>query len=260
MDYETLDVEIGANGVVSLALNAPEKRNALSAQMIAELTHFATTTADHPQMRVVVLSGRGTFFCAGGDLDWMKAQIAADRSTRMTEARKLADMLRALNEMPLPLIAKITGGAFGGGVGIACVSDIVIAEAGAKVGLTETRLGLIPATIGPYVINRMGEGRARQVFMSARIFDALEAEKLGIVSKYCDVDALDACIETEIKPFLSAAPQAVASAKKLARDMGAPITDAMVDDSIARLADVWEGAEAKEGIDAFFAKRKPNWV
>ena len=115
MDYETLDVEIGANGVVSLALNAPEKRNALSAQMIAELTHFATTTADHPQMRVVVLSGRGTFFCAGGDLDWMKAQIAADRSTRMTEARKLADMLRALNEMPLPLIAKITGGAFGGG-------------------------------------------------------------------------------------------------------------------------------------------------
>ncbi|WP_394181511.1 crotonase/enoyl-CoA hydratase family protein [Yoonia maritima] len=260
MEYETLDVSVDQNGVVSLALDVAEKRNALSATMIAELTHFARTARDRPEMRVVVLSGRGKVFCAGGDLDWMKAQIAADRTTRMTEARKLADMLRALNDMPLSLIAKITGGAFGGGVGIACVSDIVIAEAGAKFGLTETRLGLIPATIGPYVINRMGEGRARQIMLSARIFDAPEAEKLGIVSKCCDADELDAAVDAEISPFLDAAPNAVAAAKKLAREMGTPITDAMVDDSIARLADVWEHPEAKEGIEAFFAKRKPSWA
>jgi methylglutaconyl-CoA hydratase len=258
--YETLEIEQGANGVVSLVMNLPKKRNALSARMIAELTDFAKATAERPDMRVVVLSGQGKFFCAGGDLDWMKAQIGADRTTRMQEARKLADMLRALNEMPVPLITKITGGAFGGGVGIACVSDIVIAETSAKFGLTETRLGLIPATIGPYVVSRMGEGRARQVMLSARIFEAPEAEKLGIVSKHCDAGMLDACIATEVAPFLSAAPNAVASAKKLARDMSVPITDAMIDDSITRLADIWEGAEANEGIAAFFAKRKPNWV
>ena len=260
MIYETLDISHDRNGVVSLALNVPQKRNALCAKMIAELTDFAKTAGDRPDTRVVVLSGRGKVFCAGADLDWMNAQIAADRTTRMAEARKLADMLRALNEMPLPLITKITGGAFGGGVGIACVSDIVIAEAGAKFGLTETRLGLIPATIGPYVINRMGEGRARQIMLSARIFGAPEAEKLGIVSKYCDADDMVSCVDAEVAPFLNAAPNAVAAAKKLAREMGAPITDAMVNDSIARLADVWEHPEATEGIAAFFAKRQPRWA
>ena len=259
MEYETLSVTIDDRGVALLELNTEEKRNALSAKMIEELTHFATVAGDLGSIRVIVLSGRGKLFCAGGDLAWMKAQINADRSTRMRQARKLAEMLKALNEIPLPLIGKIHGGAFGGAVGMACVCDVVISDRSTKFGLTETKLGLIPATIGPYVIARLGEGMARQVFMSARIFNADEACKLGVVSKVCDTDELTAAVEFEVEPYLSTAPKAVASAKALARAMGPPITDAIVDDSIERLADTWEGSEAAEGIDAFFAKRKPSW-
>jgi methylglutaconyl-CoA hydratase len=134
--------------------------------MIAELTELAGTL---DQVRAVLLSGAGPTFCAGGDLAWMHAQILADRPQRLREARKLAEMLQALNTLPVPLIGRLHGGAFGGGVGLACVCDVVLASPETKFGMTETRLGIIPATIGPYVIARMGEGRARRVFMSGRI-------------------------------------------------------------------------------------------
>ena len=255
-DYKTLLVEPDARGVVSLTLNRAEKRNALSAEMIAELTDFAASAKG----RVVVLSGAGDVFCAGGDLAWMQAQIKADRKTRMAEARKLAQMLRALNEMPVPLIARIHGGAFGGGVGMACVADVAIAAQGTKFGLTETRLGLIPATIGPYVLARMGEGRARRVFMSSRIFRAEEAVDLGIVAKAVAPEALDDAVEAEIAPYLSTAPGAVARAKALARSLGPRIDDKVIDDTIARLADAWETEEARAGIEAFFSKRPAPWI
>lgn len=254
--YNTLSVVTDARGVTYLSLDRPDKRNALSAEMIAELTDFA----DRADARAVVLSGAGDVFCAGGDLAWMKAQIEADRATRMTEARKLAEMLRALNEMPCPLIARIHGGAFGGGVGMACVADVAIAEDGAKFGLTETRLGLIPATIGPYVIARMGEGRARRVFMSARIFGAAEAAELGIVARAVPADELDSAVEAEVRPYLSVAPGAVGRAKALARNLGPRIDAAVIDDTITRLADAWETDEAREGIDAFLAKRPARWA
>lgn len=254
--YETLMVETDARGVCHLTLNRPDKRNAISGQMIAELSHFAA----HMEARVVVLSGAGDVFCAGGDLNWMKAQIEADRATRITEARKLADMLRALNEMPCPLIARIHGGAFGGGVGLACVADVAIASEGTKFGLTETRLGLIPATIGPYVIARMGEGRARRVFMSSRLFDAAEAVELGVIAKAVPTDGLEAAIEAEITPYLATAPGAVGRAKALARALGPKIDDAVIDETINRLADAWETEEARQGIDAFLTKRPAPWV
>lgn len=255
-EYNTLSVETDTRNVVSLTLNRPEKRNALSAEMIAELTDFARTT----EARIVVLSGGGDVFCAGGDLTWMKAQIEADRATRMAEARKLAEMLQALNEMPCPLIARIHGGAFGGGVGMACVADVAIAEENTKFGLTETRLGLIPATIGPYVLARMGEGLARRVFMSSRIFTAREAVNLGIVARAVPGTDLDAAIEAEIAPYLVTSPQAVARAKALARALGPRIDDAVIDDTIARLADAWDTEEARQGIDAFLTKRPAPWV
>src|SRR5690606_8251865 len=146
----------------------------------------------------VVLAGAGKVFCAGGDLKWMQAQIGADRPAPMREARKLAEMLNALNEMPVPPIGRIHGGGLGGGVGIACVCDVAVADRATKFGLTETRLGLIPATIGPYVVARMGEGNARRIFMSSRIFDAAEAERLGIIAHAVAADDLDAAVEREV--------------------------------------------------------------
>jgi methylglutaconyl-CoA hydratase len=260
MIYETLDIRTDGRGIAYVTLNLPEKRNLLSARMIAELTHMAGTLGASPETRAIVLSGAGKMFCAGGDLAWMKAQVEADRPTRMREARKLAEMLNALNTLPKPLIGRIHGGVFGGGVGLACVCDVAIAEETTKFGLTETRLGLIPATIGPYVIARMGEGNARRVFMSARVFDASEAVLLGVVAHAVAAADLDAAIEAELAPYLAAAPAAVAAAKALARALGPRIDAAVIEDTIVRLADIWEGEEARLGIAAFFGKTPPPWA
>jgi len=259
MSYETLDIETGPRGVAHVRLNLPETRNALSAQMIDDLTDMAQTLGAARATRAIVLSGKGKVFCAGGDLRWMQAQIDADRETRMREARKLAEMLRALNEMPTPLIGRLHGGAFGGGVGLACVCDVAIAETGTRFGLTETRLGLIPATIGPYVLARLGEGRARRVFMSARIFDAVEAAQLGVVARAVDPGDMDAAVEAEVAPYLDVAPGAVGGAKALARSLGPRIDRQVIDDTIHRLADTWEDEEAARGIAAFLDKQKPDW-
>lgn len=260
MGYETLAITVEDRGIVQLQLNRPDKRNALSARMIAELTDFAAKAAPRRDWRAIVLSGAGDVFCAGGDLGWMQAQMAADRATRMVEAKKLAMMLKALNDLPQPLVGKVHGGAYGGGVGLCAVCDVVVAAEDAKLGLTETRLGLIPATIGPYVISRMGEGMARRVFMSARLFGADEARALGLVAKVVSGADLDAAAEAEAVPYLSTAPGAVAAAKALARRLGQGATEAMIDASIEALADTWETEEAREGIAAFFEKRRAAWV
>ncbi|MGA9254072.1 MAG: crotonase/enoyl-CoA hydratase family protein [Roseobacter sp.] len=258
--YETITVETDARGVATLTLDRRDKHNAMSAQMLDDLTAAAHDLGSDDAIRVVVLTGAGKSFCAGGDLGWMRDQIGMDAVTRSVEARKLADMLNALNTLPKPLVGALQGNAFGGGVGLACVCDVVVAVSSAKLGLTETRLGLIPATIGPYVIARMGEGRARQVFMSARIFDAQEAVALGIVSKTVSAEALEDAIEAEIQPYLDAAPQAVAAAKKLVRDLGGSISPEAINMSIEALAARWESDEAQEGIAAFFEKRKAAWM
>lgn len=256
--YETLLLETDARGVATLTLNRPDKRNAMSGEMIAELHAAADHLAADAAVRVVVLQGAGELFCAGGDLNWMKAQINADGATRAAEAGKLAAMLGALNSLPKPLIGRIHGAAFGGGVGLACVCDVTVAAAGTKFGLTETRLGLIPATIGPYVIARMGEGRARQVFMSSRIFGNDDAQALGILAK--TADDLDAAIEAEIVPYLACAPGAVAEAKALALSLGGAPGPDEVQRSIAALVTRWENVEAGEGVEAFLSRRKPNWA
>ena len=227
--------------------------------MLAELTAAAAELGADDGVRVVVLTGMGTSFCAGGDLDWMKAQMGLTREERMAGARSVAQMLRALNEMPKPLIGRVQGHAYGGGVGLISVCDVAIAAEGAKLGLTETRLGLIPATISPYVIARMGEGMARRVFMSSRIFEAAEAKTLGLLAKSVIPEHLDLAIEAEVKPYLKAAPSAVAAAKALARSLGPVIDDAVIERSVAALADTWETPAAKEGISAFFEKRAPVW-
>lgn len=260
MMYETLKLETDTRGVATLTLAREEKHNAMSAQMIAELTQAAATLAADDAVRVVVLTGAGKSFCAGGDLGWMQAQRDMDGPTRSAEAGKLAAMLGALNTLPKPLIGRVQGNAFGGGVGMASVCDVAIGVDTLKMGFTETRLGIIPATIGPYVLARMGEGRARRVFMSARLFDAAEAVDLGLLARAVPADALDAAIEVEVVPYLSCAPGAVAAAKQLARDLGPRIDAQVVDHTIAALADRWETEEAAEGIGAFFDKRKASWI
>ena len=257
--YETIRIDTDPRGVATLWLARPDKHNALSAQMIAELTEAAAQLGDDPEIRVVVLAGEGASFCAGGDLGWMRQQINADAETRRAGARNLAMMLNGLNLMPKPLIARVQGNAFGGGIGMMAVCDIAIAAQGAKFGLTEVKLGLIPATIGPYVLARMGEDKARRVFFSARLFDADEAVRLNLAARAVNAADLDAAIEAEIAPFLNAAPGAVAAAKAQCRAYGPVIDEARINDSIDRLVAVWEGSEAPEGISAFFDKRKPNW-
>ncbi len=260
MSQATVAVTTDTRGVARLTLDRAEKHNALSGAMCDELAAAAATLAADPGVRVVVLTGAGSSFCAGGDLGWMRDQFAADRATRMAEARRLADMLQALNTLDKPLIGRVQGAAYGGGVGLMAVCDAVVAAEGARFGLTETRLGLIPATISPYVIARMGEGRARAVFFSARIFEAAEAAALGLVTRVVAAEALDAAVEAEVAPYLAAAPGAVAAAKRLARSLGPRIDAEVIEATIARLADVWETEEARAGVGAFLEKRAAPWA
>ena len=259
MSFETIRIESDDRGVATLWLARSEKHNALSAKMLEELTAAASQLSHDDNIRVVVLAADGPTFCAGGDLAWMREQITADADTRRAGARQLADMLMAMNTMAKPLIGRVQGNAFGGGVGMMAVCDVVIAARTAKFGLTETKLGLIPATIGPYVLARMGEDKARRVFMSGRIFDAEEAVTLNLIARLADAEDLDACVEEEVAPYLLCAPGAVAEAKRLARALGPRIDSEVIEHSIDRLIAMWEGEEAPEGIAAFFEKRKPRW-
>ncbi len=256
---ETISISTDARGVATLTLNRPDKHNALSAQMLAELTAAALTLGADDAVRVVILRGAGQSFCAGGDLGWMREQMQADPETRAREAAKLAHMLQALNTLPKPLIGALQGNAFGGGVGMASVCDVAIGVDHLKMGLTETRLGIIPATIGPYVLARMGEGRARRVFMSGRLFDAPEAVTLGLLARAVPETDFDAAVEAEVVPYLSCAPGAVAAAKRLARNLGQRIDVDTIEMTIAALKDRWETDEAREGIAAFFDKRPAAW-
>ncbi|MEM6906226.1 MAG: crotonase/enoyl-CoA hydratase family protein, partial [Pseudomonadota bacterium] len=242
MSFETIRIETDSSGIATLTLDRPEKHNALSAAMIAELTEAAALLGADPTARVVVLTGAGKSFCAGGDLGWMREQMVADRATRIAEARRLAEMLRALDTLPKPLIGRVQGQAFGGGVGMLSVCDVAVGVEGARFGLTEVRLGLIPATISPYVVARMGPAQARRVFFSARVFEAAEAVSLGLLARAVPESELDGAIAAEVKPYLEAAPGAVAASKALVRDLAPPITDALIEETIKRLADTWEGA------------------
>ena len=257
---ETIRIETDARGVATLWLARAEKRNAMSAQMIAELTGAAETLGQDEAVRSVVLAAEGPVFCAGGDLVWMREQMAADRETRRREATALAMMLKTLNELPKPLIARVHGNAFGGGLGLMSVSDVVVAAEGTRFGLTEARLGLIPATIGPYVVARMGAAKARRVFFSSRLFNAGEAQDLGLVARVVAAEGLDDAVEAEVRPYFDCAPGAVAEAKALVRRLGPTVGETEISDSIDALVARWESDEASEGTGAFFEKRRASWM
>ena len=258
--YQSLVLETDARGVATLTLNRPDKHNAMNAVMISELADAAAKLAADEAIRVVVLAAAGLTFCAGGDLSWMRDQAARDRQGKIDGATELASMLKAMDDLPKPLIGRVQGNAFGGGIGMMAVCDIVIAAVDAQFALTETRLGLIPATIGPYVVRRIGEGNARRLFLNARRFGAAAAREIGLVSVACAAAELEATVEEEVGAFLDCAPGAVACAKDLVQNLARETITDPVAYSIGLLADRWESEEGKAGIDAFLNRRPMPWT
>ncbi|MCI5076634.1 crotonase/enoyl-CoA hydratase family protein [Oricola sp.] len=259
MQYETIAVATDPRGIARVTLNRPDKHNAMNARMIAELTSAAEALRGDADVRVVVLAGEGRSFCAGGDLGWMREQAEKDRAGKMSEARALAGMLGAWNALPKPVIGRVQGAAYGGGIGLIAVCDIAVASEGAKFALTETRLGLIPATIGPFVVRKLGEAFARQVFFNGKPFGPDFALRSGLIAGTATDDMLDGAVEAEVAAFLQCAPGAVADAKALCLRLGGPDPLDQAEMTAGALADRWETAEAQAGIAAFFARETPPW-
>ena len=255
--FRTIRLETDPRGVARLTLARPEKHNALDATMIAEITEAARGLASDASVRVVVLAARGRSFCAGGDLGWMREQMEADAATREGQARALAGMLSALDRLPMPLLGAVQGPAYGGGVGLLSVCDIAVGVEGAAFAMTEVRLGIIPATIGPYVLARIGAPAARRLMLSARRIRPEEALSLGLLTRVVPPEGLDAAIEEEVAALLACAPGAVADTKRLIRDLAQPVGPEAIDLSIQALVARWETEEAQAGIRAFFEKTAP---
>ncbi len=247
--------------VARLRLDRPEVHNAFDASLIAELRAAIDAASAAPAVRVVVLEGSGASFSAGADLGWMRAMAAASEADNRTDALALAALMRALDELPKPTIARVHGAAFGGGVGLVACCDIAIGVPAAKFGLTESRLGLLPAVISPYVVAAIGARQARRWFATAEVFDAAEALRIGLLHQVVDADGLDAAVERQAALLLRAGPVAAAAAKRLVREVAAThdreAMDARNADLIAALR---VSAEGQEGLAAFFDKRAPAWA
>lgn len=254
----TVRVDRDARGVARVTIARAEKHNAMDAATIDALAEAAGRLGQDPELRVVVLGSDGPTFCAGGDLGWMREQMEADAAARAREARRLAGMLAIWDGMPKPVVARVQGNAFGGGVGLLAVCDLAVGLEGAAFAMTETRLGIIPATIGPYVLARIGEPAARRLMLSARRFGAGEAREMGLLARVVPAGALDQAVEEEVAALLACAPGAVAEAKALIRALRPPATGA-VEASVAALVARWETEEAREGVRAFFERREPPW-
>ena len=246
--------------VARLRLERPEIHNAFDDGLVAALTRALDGLAGDPQVRVVVLEGAGASFSAGADLNWMRGMAAAGEEANRRDALALARLLRTLDELPKPTIARVHGAAFGGGVGLVAACDIAIGVPEAKFGLTESRLGLLPAVISPYVVAAIGARHARRYFATAEVFDADEARRMGLLHEVVDANALDDAVQRQVDLLLKAGPIAAASAKALVRNVahasGPVAIDAANADLIARLR---ASPEGREGIAAFLEKRKPSW-
>lgn len=258
-DLETLLLDIDDHGIARLTLNRPDARNAMSQQLIEELQSVSVQLGADEGVRGVVLSGAGEIFCAGGDLKGMAVQAASTREDRIRDATALAKLLNEMNSLPKPIIGRINGPAYGGGLGLISICDIAIGVTTAKFCLTEVRLGLLPATISPYVVARLGTRNARRVMLNATEMDGATAAQLGLLDRAVEPDQLDAAIDEEIAALLRCAPSAVASSKRLIQYVSTHDVEANIEYTAAALADAWESPEIQEGIDSFMNKRKPKW-
>ena len=246
--------------VARLRLNRPELHNAFDAMLIAALTGALEAVADDDSVRVVVLEGEGPSFSAGADLNWMRGMAAASEEANRTDSLALARLMRTLDELPRPTIARIQGAAFGGGVGLVACCDIAIASADAKFGLTESKLGLLPAVISPYVLDAIGPRQARRWFATAEIFDAATALEIGLLHQVVEADTLDAAVQRQVDLLLKAGPHASAQAKSLVRRVAFERDrDRLDHDNAALIARLRVSDEGQEGLGAFLDKRKPRW-
>jgi methylglutaconyl-CoA hydratase len=242
-------------------LARPEVRNAFNETTIAELTEAFRALGADPDVRAIVLAAEGPAFCAGADLEWMRRMAQYSRDENRADALKLATMLRTIHECPKPVVARIHGPAFAGGVGLVAACDIAVASLNAEFCLTETKLGLIPATIAPYVMRAMGPNQARRYFLTAEKFDAGEAYRIGLVHNIAPPEALDGAINELLGTLMQTSAEAVTEAKRLVRDLAfRPIDDAVVADTAERIAAIRQSADGREGIASFLEKRKPRWV
>lgn len=246
--------------VATVWLNRPQVHNAFDEHLVAALTVAVEEMATDAGVRVLVLGGRGKSFCAGADLDWMRRMAGFSRADNLRDATALARLLQALATCPKPTVARVHGAALAGGSGLVAACDIAIATPQASFGTTEVRLGLVPATIGPYLVRAIGTRAAQRYFLTGERFGADEAQRLGLVHEVVAAEALDARIGQLAMALLAAAPGALAQCKRLVADVaGRPIDAALAADTAARIADARAGDEARKGIAAFFAKRSPHW-
>lgn len=257
---QTIEIVYGPQ-TAAVWMNRPDVRNALSPTLIDELTRAFKTLGKDPDVRAIVLAGHGKAFCAGADLNRMKESAQASEAENRADAQALATLFYTVHTCPKPVIARIHGPCMAGGLGLISACDIAVAAKEAKFALTETRLGLIPAMISPYVLRAMGERAARRWFLTGEVISADEAGRLGLVHEVCEADDLDPNIHKLLESFMLAAPSALSECKRLIRDVaGKPIDAQIISDTISRLAIQRATADGREGLAAFLEKRKPKWV
>ncbi len=253
----------GPRGVVArVSLNRPDVHNAFNAELIGDLRHAFRRLSDEPveALRAVVLTGIGPSFCAGADVSWMRASLGLTREQNEQDAMVMAEMFDAIDRCPVPVIARVHGASLGGGMGLCSVSDLVIAEAGAKFGFTETRLGILPAVISPFVIAKIGESHARALFPGGRRFDATRALRIGLVHEVVEgIEALDSAVDTALADLLAAGPSASRAAKAVIREVRGLPHESTRWHTARRIAGQRTSAEGQEGLKAFLEKREPAW-
>ncbi len=256
----TLGIAI-AGPLATVTLNRPEVRNAFNETVIDELTRAFRELGEAEGIRAIVLAAQGPAFCAGADLNWMKKMAGYTHEENRADAGQLAEMLRTIYCCPKPVLAKVQGDCYAGGMGLVAACDIAIAAEQVNFCLSEVKLGLIPATISPYVIKAMGENAARRYFLTAERFSAQEALRIGFVHSVTAADALDAAAAEMVKALVSASPNAVKEAKRLVREVaGQPLSDALIADTAERIATIRASDEGREGVRSFLEKRKPGWL
>jgi methylglutaconyl-CoA hydratase len=254
----------GPGGVIArVTLDRPDVHNAFDASTIRDLAQAFRRLGGEASdvLRVVVLAGAGPSFSAGADVKWMRASLELDREANEQDAMKLAEMLDAIDTCPVPVIARVHGAALGGGMGLCAVSDLVIAEAGAKFGFTETRLGIVPAVIAPFVIAKLGETHARALFPSGRRFDATRALRIGLVHEVVEgTDALDQAVDVAVADVLAAGPEAARAAKAIIREVRGLPHESTRWHTARRIAALRTSPEGQEGLRAFLERRYPSWI
>jgi methylglutaconyl-CoA hydratase len=255
----TLDIRTEGR-VARVYLNRPEVRNAFNDGVIAELTEaFARLGAD-PGLRAIVLGGHGKAFCAGADLNWMKAMAGYDWEQNRADAQRLADMLWTVYSCPLPVVGRLQGDCYAGGMGLAAACDVVVAADAVHFCLSEARLGLLPATISPYVIRAMGQQQARRYFVTAERFSAAQAREMGFVHACVGSEALDATVDAIVEALVANGPSAVKACKRLVQDVaGRDLAPELRAETARRIADIRASDEGREGVQAFLQRREPAW-